>query len=453
MNRHDSPTPDDHSRSLIVESMQSKVKERYATACIFAATLPLILLANLWRSRSESYKRLVITLFFAVYGSIIVLGPGDGFRHQMSVEYYYAYLTLPAFLDELWQVLTFQMTPSGVKDVYKHVTGYLFGGVLDMPRLFFPFIATVYGYFFAGSLLHILRHFNLSRMNYVLLGFVIALIFLRSFEGVFTVRTWTGMWILVYACLKFHEQRKLRYLLLMLVPPFIHHAYFLMAIPAWIVAAFGARPLLYAGLFCASIFTTFLPDDLITDPLAQTERGATQVSAYYREEQHDQMASFESNIQGTNFYNAFRGAGLQRWAPTFLILTLLASGIYIRYMSHYQKLIFSTGLLMLTFSNFVWFISALHNRSMTVATVLILAGFLMARLDPNTGKHFRGLPPYYQFGLHLSLLLFVPWIMFQVSYAMDRLSLFLIAFPFIVWFDPELNMSLKQAINALLGRG
>ena len=452
MRENGAPIPPDHSRPLVVESNRSRVKERYAAACIFAVTLPPVLLANLWKARSDGYKRLVITLFFAVYGSVMLLGIGDGFRHQMSVEHIYAYMSFPFFLEELWRVLTFQVTETGVKDVYKHVTGYFFG-TLGMPRLFFPFIGAVYGYFFAGALLHILRHFKLSRINYVLLGFVIALIFLRSFEGVYTVRTWTGMWILVYACLKFHEQRKLRYLLLMLVPPFIHHAYFLMAIPAWIVAAFGARPLLYSGLFCASIFTTFLPADLITDPLVQTERGATQVGAYYREEQHDQMASFEASRQTTNFYNAYRSSGLQRWAPTILILALLASGIYIRYMTRYQKLVFSTGLLMLTFSNLAWFISALHNRSMIVATVLILAGFLMARLDPKTEMHFRGLPPYYQWGLHLSLLLFVPWVMFQVSYAMDRLSLFLLAFPFIVWFDPEMNMSLKEAINALLGRG
>ena len=432
---------------------KSLARRRYATAIVFGLTVPSVLLVNLWKARSDGYKQFVITLFFAVYGSVMVLVPGDGFRHQMSVEYYYAFLTFPAFLDELWQILTFQSTPSNVKDVYKHVTGYFFGGVLGMPKLFFPFIAAVYGYFFSGSLLHILRNFKLSKANYVLLGFAIALVLSRSFEGVYTVRTWTGMWILVYACLKYHEQPRLRYLMLLLLPPFIHHAYFLMAIPAWIVVGLGSRPTLYAGLFVASIFTTFLPSDLITDPLAETERGASQVGAYYREEAGDAMASFEASRQTTNFYNAYRGSGLQRWAPTVLILSLLASGIYLRFMTRYQRRIFSTGILMLTFSNLVWFIGALHNRSMIVANIFILAAFLMARIDPDTARHFRGLPPYYQWGLHLALLLYVPWIMFQVSHAMDVVSIFLLAFPFIPWIDPEMNLSLKGAINALLGRG
>ncbi len=428
-------------------------RRHYAAAVVFALTIPAVLLVNLWKTRSDHYRQFVITLFFAVYGSVMMLGFGDGFRHQMMVEHYYAYLSFPAFLEELWQILSFQETQSGAKDPYKSIISYLFGNTLNAPWLFFPFTAAVYGYFFGGSLLHILRHFKLSRVNYVLLGFVIALVLSRSFEGAYTVRTWTGMWILIYACLKYHEHRQLRYLMLMFVPPFIHHAHFLMAIPAWIVAALGSRPTLYAGLFVASIFTTFLPANLITDPLAQTERGTSQLEAYYREEMADRMQVFEVNRESTNFYNAYRRAGLQRWAPTILVLSLLASGIYIRYMSPYQKLIFSTGVLMLAFSNLVWFISALHNRSMIMASIIILAGFLMARLDPKTAKHFRDLPPYYQWGLHLSLLLYVPWIMFQVSYALDRLSPFLLAFPFIPWIDPEMNMSLKQAINTLIGRG
>lgn len=419
---------------------------------MLAVFIPVSLIASLWMNLSWAQRRWAITLFFTVFGSIMLIGTGDGYVHQQAVENYYSKITLREFLLEMGQILTFQLTPSGAKDVYKHVISYLFGGLLDLPQLFFPFVATVYGYFFGGSMLFVLRNFNLAKANYVLIAFVGVFIFVKGVEGFYSVRTWTGLWMLVYGSLKYFETRRLRYAALMFAPLLVHVAFFILAIPAWIVLVFGSRPSIYASIFLISSVTTVLPVEDTTNVLSGTERGASQVQAYLVDEQKVALEEYENLEGSTIWYNAYRKAGLQRWAPTLLVFVLLFSGVYTRVMTPIQQHIFSIGLLTMALSNSTWFLFALHNRSFTVATVFLLAGFLMARLDPRTGDQFSRLPQYYRWGLHASILFFIPLIMFQISLVLDRSSVFLFGLPFVVWWDPELNMSLKQLLNALLGR-
>lgn len=434
---------------------QSETDSGGRLAGIIAAglVLPPLLLAELWGERSEKYKQWVITAFFVVFGATMVIGFGDAYRHLLRVEHLYAQMSFAAFVDDLWRMLSFRLTESDAREPYIHVLSYFFGGVIGLPQFFFPFVAGVYGYFFGGSILHVLRHFKLSKTNYVLLGLVIIFVLMQSLEGVQTVRTWTGAWVLVYACLKYHESRSLKYLLLMFIPPFIHFGLWMMAIPAWLVLIFGSRPVLYSTLLVLSTFTNFIPADAVTDQIARTERGEQAVGAYRKDEQAIAMEELQAHRETTNFYNAYRRAGIQRWAPTVLALVLIATGLYQTGMTPYQRRILSIGIATLAFSNLTWFLFAVHNRTLIIANLFILAAFLMARYDPKTAPRFRGLPPYYQWGLHLAVLLYIPVIMFNVSVSFDRLSAFMFAVPMLVFFDPELNTSMKDFLNFLLGRG
>lgn len=383
----------------------------------------------------------------------MLLGTGDGYVHQQLVVEYYSSITFSEFITELRQIAFFELTESGAKDFYKHLVSYFFGGVLGLPQLFFPFVASVYGYFFGGSLLIVLRNLRTTEVNYVIAALIGVFVFVKGIEGFYTVRTWTGLWVLVYSCLRYYETRRKRYIVLMFVPPLIHLAYFILAIPAWIVLVFGTRPFLYAGLFLASSVTTILPTQEATDVLSRTDRGAAQVRSYLVEEQKETLQEFETLQESTNWYNAYRKAGLQRWAPTILIFAVFFAGIYTRVMQGAQRHIFSIGLLTLTLSNSTWFLYALHNRSFIVGTVFTLAGFLLTRLDPRNKHSFCGMSKGYRFALHASILFFVPLVIFHISLTLDRTSVFMLGLPFVAWVDPDLNISLKQVLNVLLGRG
>lgn len=426
---------------------------KYTGSLLLAALAPWLLVVAAVRSSSFQYRHWAITLFFTIFGSVTLLGTGDGYVHQLAVENYYSHLTLEQFLDDLWKILSFQVSEVNSKDVYIHVMSFIFGGVLHAPKLFFPFVATFYGYFFAGSVLLVLKNFRWSSANYVITGFVGIFLFVKGLDGFYSVRTWTGLWVLVYACLKYHQTRRARYMILMFVPPLIHIGWFVMAIPAWIVLALGARPKMYAVIFLASSVTTVLPVQDAEQVLSSTERGALQVEAYRVEERAVALQAYEQLQGETNFYNAYRKSGLHRWAPTFFILALLLTGIYQKGMNEYQKNIFSVGVLMMALSNATWFLFALHNRSLIAAMPFLLAAFLMARLSPETERNFVGLSSFYRWGLHLSILTFIPFIIFNMSTLADRLSIFIFGFPVLVWLDPEINMSLKQFLNVVLGRG
>lgn len=432
------------------------------TGFIVMASLaaPALLLLQAWKTGDWRYKHWLLTAFVTVYGATIAIyydptGEGaDGVRHLGLVYDYYVGMGFGQFLTDLWNTLTFQVASHpGIRDPYKHLVSYLTGGVLGMPWLFFTVIALVYGYFFTGSLLQIFRQFNWRRANYIILAFSALLLIVKNIEGVNTVRTWTGLWVLVYACLRYYETRKPRYILLMLMPPFIHFGYWIMVLPALAVLIFGNRPLLYAVLFVASSFTTFLEPQVVTQALSETELGARSVSGYYRESQIAAQEAFSGALQqGNRWYLAAQKAGLQKWGLNILIYTLLASGVYFSCMTYRQKTLFSIGLLTLTLSNSTWYLFALSNRSWVIGCVFILAAFIMVRSDPESRERIlRTTPAYYKWGLHFSLLLFLPYFLYNSSTLLDYPSIYLLFTPFVVWANPDLNMSFKYLLQKLLG--
>jgi hypothetical protein len=394
-----------------------------------------------------------------VYGATIAIyydaaGEGaDGVRHLSLVYDHYVGMPFGQFLSDLWSTLTFQLASHiGIRDPYKHIVSYVTGGIIGMPGLFFTVIAFVYGYFFTGSLIQIFRNFKWRHANYIILAFAALLLLVKNIEGVNTVRTWTGLWVLVYACLRYYDTKKARYIALMLMPPFIHFGYWIMVLPAIIVLLLGNRPLIYACLFVASSFTTFLEPQVVTRALQETELGAHGVRGYYRESQVAAQEVFSGALrQGNRWYLAAQRAGLQKWGLNILIYTLLAGGVYFSCMRYRQKTLFSIGLMTLTLSNSTWYLFAVSNRSWIIGCVFVLAAFIMARTDPISRERIlKKTPPYYKWGLHLSLLLFLPYFLYNFSTLLDYPSIYLLGAPFIVWANPDLNMSFKYLLQKLL---
>ncbi len=419
--------------------------------------MPWLLLVAAWKSKSNRYKHWVLTLFVTIYGATIAIaydpsgvGP-DGVRHLLGVYEHYVGLGFDQFMSELWSILMFRQSEAPSPDVYKHVLSYLTGGLLGLPILFFPIVAFVYGYFFVGSLLEIFKNFRTTKLTYVFLAFALLFFLIKNIEGVNTVRTWTGMWILVYACLKYYATKRTRYILLMFVPPFVHFGFFIMAIPAWLVLVFGNRTRVYAALFVLSSFTTFFNPGTVVEVISVTELGQHRAQAYFREEAVYGKTHFEeSQNKGNRIWLSLQRFGLQKWALNIFVYTLLLSGVYFLTMTRYQKTLFSIGLLTVTLSNISWYLYAVSNRSWIIGCVFILAAYLITRQDPHTASRLPYSQPIYKVGLHLSLLLFFPYFLYNLSVILDFPSVYLLAFPFLVWLYPESNLSVKEAVQSIL---
>lgn len=416
---------------------------------------PPLLLLEAWYTRSTRYRHWLLTGFFALYGATIGIaydptgaGP-DGVRHLLNVHLHYVDLPFADFVRELWEILSLQVGTAPSKDVYIHVVSYLVGGVLGIPALFFTVIGAVYGYFFSGSMLVIFRGFGRARLPLITLLLIANFFLFKNIEGVNTVRTWTGLWVLVYATLQYYQTRRFRYIVLMAMPPFIHLGYFIMALPAYAVTLLGSRVVVYAIFFSLSSTTTLLNPGTVVEVVGSTERGAGAIDGYYREELRTGEEVLESQA-GNRVWLALYKLGVQRWALNVLIYTLLICGILTVTMNAFEKYIASIGLLTLTLSNSMWFLYAVHNRAWIIGAVFLGAAFTMMRL--REAGRFR-VPRFrfaYQIGTAASALLFVPFFFYNLSILLDFPSFFLLAAPFLVWLDPSVNLTIKEALRSII---
>jgi hypothetical protein len=427
-------------------------KQDYAYNIIFVFTIPFVAAVRTIKSKSARYKHQLLTLLIGLYGSTISIGQdADGTRHLATVTKIYADMPFKQFFYEISQILTFQITDSGASDLYKHFLSYFCGAVLEMPFLFFPIVALVYGYFFSGSLLIVLEKFHDRKKTWLIIGFTFLLILYESLEGINTVRTWTGMWVLVYASLKYYKTKQKKYLLLMFIPPFIHVAYFAMALPAYVVLIFGNRKLVYTIIFVLSSFVSFINPANVTDNMQETELGAKKSKAYGVEEEVNIDSKIESNQKaGKNWYVVIQKAGVQNYALTLLIYVFVFFGIYFSKMSKLEASIFSIGLLTLALSNLSWFLYALQNRSAILGGVFILAGFLLyAYQNPHSAEFFK--IPLVNFLLLICFLGFIPTLFFKLSNLFGYVSFYNLFAPFAVWIDPDINMSVKDFVKVVIG--
>lgn len=427
-------------------------KQDYGYHIIFAFTIPIIAAISIVKSKSSRYKHQLLTLLIGVYGSTISINQSnDGYRHLAMVSEVYENMSFKQFFYEFFQILTFQLTDSGAQDLYKHILSYFLGAVLQMPFLFFPIVALVYGYFFIGSLLIVLNNFYDREKTWLIIGFTFLLILYESLEGINTVRTWTGMWVLVYACLKYYKTKQNKYLLLMFIPPFIHIGYFIMALPAYIVLIFGNRKLFYIIIFVLSSFVSFINPTNVMVNLQETELGASKSKSYGREEEVDFGSKIENNQkEGKNWYVVLQKVGVQNYALTLLIYVLIFFGVYSSKMSELEASIFSIGLLTLTLSNVSWFLYALQNRSALIGGVFILASFLLYTYQNSHSTKFFKISRV-NFLLRVCFLGFIPTLFFKISNVFGYVSFYNLVAPFAVWIEPDINMSVRDFIKLIFG--
>ena len=418
---------------------------------------PPLLLWAAWRSSSTRFQQWLLTAFVTIYGATIGIafdpegaGP-DGVRHLLRVHTHYVGLSFPQYLRELSEIVTFQLTTAPQEDVFIHTLSYIAGGVIGIPELFFPAVAFVYGYAFTGSMLIIFRGLRRTRIPFVVLFLFLTFFLVTNIEGVQSVRMWTGLWVLVYAALRYYQTRSPRHLLLLAVPPFIHFSYFVLVLPAYVVLLFGSRPLLYTVLFVASSVTAFV-DPATVQSLAQfTPRGEQSFRSYYRPETGSPAPRLERSLSQSNrIWHDLTQAGVQRWALNVFIATMIITGVYPLAMTALQRRLFSTGLLTLTLSNATWFISSLENRAWTVGIVFIGAAFIMMTLSQGGRPWVPRLRQTYASGLLASAILFVPYVAFNLSTLLDYPSVFLLVAPFVVWIDPSVNVTMKEALQFVI---
>jgi hypothetical protein len=398
----------------------------------------------------RDFQKWIWILFITLYGSIILLHPGaDGYVHQSNVTNYYVDISFLTFLNGAVDILTFTQNPYVQEDLYIHTVSFLVGGLLGLPKLFFVVVAFVYAYFFIGSIFEIVKLNPNFKYKKILYGFIIVFICWKSIEGINTVRTWTGLWVLFYSSIKYYNTKKFKYILLMFFPPLCHVGYFAMAMPAWFVLFFGSRKIVYSVLFAISFFMNIINPQSALTTLESTEVGETMTQGYYVEEQTSITTKFGEEST-SNWYRRSFKLGIQNYATDVLAAILIIFGYYFSKMNFVESSIFSVGLLMKVLSSASWFIYALSNRSGVIAGVFILASFILlaSRGVIDTRNQYRGRLENFLYKIVFVAL--IPLIILRVSELLDFLSIFIFSTPFLVWLFDDINMSIKDAVKLIL---
>ena len=434
-----------------MSSLQQNIKYHF----ILFFISPVLGLVYGLKSKSLAYMRLSIFGFVVIYGSLFNSSfLGDGAVHWDNVYNHYQYLDFSVFWSELLDIMSLDHSREVNDDPYIHILSYFVGTILNAPGLFFVFVGAVYGYFYSGVMVKIIGYINWkSKYNKFYFIFFLAMLVLWIFPlKMQTVRTWTGMWVLLYAILSFHETRKKKYLLLALMPPLIHIGFLALAFPIWIVLFSGFRtPKIYFIVFILSIFfSNALQQTGFNSIASQTSVGTSKIKAYNVDDARIERSTnkMEEASSNTRFYKRFETLNLQKNVLSGIIIFIF---IFLRKrgFGKIENTLFSYGLAMAAFSNFFTTIYAVHNRGWEIAAILILS-LLVIFLSKNNLNSIR----YSFFKVKLPLFIFtiglIPYGFYLLSNVLSFTSPFAFFLPMFSWIDPEIATSLRGLIGLFL---
>jgi hypothetical protein len=228
-----------------------------------------------------------------------------------------------------------------------------------------------------------------------------------------------------------------------------------MALPAYLVLVFGNWKKTYFTVFILSFFFSFLTPSLeyVTESLSQTELGQGRTKDYGVDEKLDFNGKVERQEErGSNWYLTYQNANLQQYSSLLIIIMIFLTGTYSKTMNRAEASLFSIGLLTLTLSHVSWFYYALANRSALVGIVFIFAAILLTWQNPKRKPNsvfFRS--KFVSLILSLSLILYVPFILYKISDILGYISFYNLFAPFVVWIDPDINMSVRDFIKVFIG--
>jgi hypothetical protein len=414
---------------------------------------PLVSLLYGLKQENIDIKRWALIVFITFYGSTIFLSEtNDGHAHLMNVYITYMNMDFFEFFSILIKILTFQRIEGTNGDLYIHILSFIVGPILRTPELFFVIVSFVYGYFYSSSVFLVGKYVTKSNRSKLLIIIFVFFILWKSIEGINTVRTWTGMWVLFYCVSHYFIYRKRKYLFLTFLPPLIHFSYFLLAIPAWIVLFFKWIPSRIFFLFYVlSMGFSFNTEKAVE--LAETTELGSSRRKYILDENNSKMIEKREGISDKrkegNWYLRLNAVGFHRIGFIILVFAVFMLRLPSKYNS-YEFNLLSIGMLNAAMANYLSFIFAVNSRSHIISEVFILSFlviFLARRFyESDNTIAFK----MFKQACFVSLIFFIPFIVYRLVDGIYYFSIFLVAFPFIPWFESSLNVSIREALLFLI---
>lgn len=396
-------------------------------------------------------KHLIITFFGTFYGLLLNYSIGnDAWSHIQNMQSYY-HIDLNEFIQGFVGIITFNPLPYSPDDLYIHFLYGIAGSLFQSPSLLFAMVGTIYGYFYGGALIKVIKLKKGERLTALVFILIFLFVILRGFESMQTIRSWTGMWVLFNGVLGFHQTTHKKYILLIIFSPFFHLMYLFIAIPALIFVVFKSAPRnLIIGVYVISFIANINTLSLVT--LASDNKfAASKLNSYYRIDDGEEVDPIAIRKEESNavWYAKYGKTDAVYYGCTYFIFFLTLAGYYSRRsMTSLEFALISTGILMASLANFLSFSYAFYSRIMANSSLYVLATMVVLATRKNFSK--ANTPLRKRMGLWLGVLIFIPKIFFFASDFMIRTSLLILAFPFLYLFDKDFNFSIRDVIDLFL---
>lgn len=415
---------------------------------------PFIGLLKLFKLKNEKDITFFGTLFFGLIGSAFVYVKGtDGSSHLMMAKEYYLNMSLGEFFKKAYQILTFNST-EGATDIYLHCISFVSASILQIPALIHVFAGLVLGYFFTKSVLLVLKDNLRSKKGYILIGFIVLLLLIKSIGALNSIRMWTGMWVLFYGTYSWATTKDRKYLFIILFSVFVHFSYAVILIPVIGAYLLRKQKKILAVFYIISFFTTvgfsyfaaYVPQsDLLEEKQRYNVIDSEQdVKRYEDNKEYAQQAR-----ENQNFYKASGEINYLNYSIVGLSFLLLFFYFNKNIDSNLNFLI-TLGIGLYTFANLVAFSPALQGRTKTIASLFILAAAIHLQLTIKNYQLSFKKRSFLKSGLVLFLISAIPMFLFQISYIFQNISFFSLLFPQVSWYLGDSDFSIRTGIGLLI---
>lgn len=415
---------------------------------------PVLGLLALLKSKSEKMLTFFGTLFFGLVGSAFVYVKGtDGESHLELAKSYYSDMSFTGFFIRSYEILTLSAT-EGATDLYLHILSFVSSSLLGIPELIHVFAGFVLGYFFSKSVLLILKNNLNVKKSYVLLGFIILLLLIKSIGALNSIRMWTGMWVLFYGTYGWVLNKEKKYLFVMLFSVFVHFSYSVIIIIVIFSYLMRRRKkiltIFYIISFTASLSFTYFSAYMPNLDLLQNRQKIYVIDSDEKEERFNaNRVNSQKELENQNFYKAF-GQSIYLNFSIVGLSALLLLFYFKKKADERFVVLMALGLGLYSFANFVGFSPALQGRTKLIASVFLLAASIHFQLTlkaynlrPSKIKLLNG-------GLTLFLISAFPMILFQISYILQNVSFFILMFPQVSWYLGDADYSLRNTLGVFL---
>lgn len=412
---------------------------QFSKLSAIAAFIPGVLLYYLFKVKSNQGLRMMIFILTVVYGLTMPYGEkSDFYAHKTMVSEVYFDMTFTTFFSDIINILTFELSSSS-SDLYKHFISFISGAVFHSEVVFVLIVSIVYAYFFSGALALILDKlsFRNQRQKYVFVLLFLMFFINKNVEGITTVRTWTGLWVLCYSLLMYWKTKKHKYALMLLLPPLIHFAYFVIALPVYTLLVFGNRVRIVTIIFVASVALGQLKLDAVSKFFPDLSLLEQKTEQYSIDENSSALEKLESKAgkKERTFYKLLAVSGFFIYAIWVLISFVLFSKKLINSLSPMEQCFFLAGVLEISLSNVSGFNFALSNRSEIVGYTLLLIGLLS--FLGRKGELFNFNKPIPMIFSLAYIGLSIPQLIYGLSFFLSKLSVFALFFPFVHAFSED----------------